>query len=114
MIMAVEKLLLSICCGAILEVILFMCALPTQPITVLQSIADFYHHVSRSNGTFRSAHLDSTEADSRRFDARNLMTADPIRANRTELAFIADARGYPSLNMKRPAALGSRPHCSIT
>jgi hypothetical protein len=39
MIMAVEKLLLSICCGAILEVILFMCALPTQPITVLQSIA---------------------------------------------------------------------------
>jgi hypothetical protein len=41
MIMAVQKLLLSICCGAILEAILFVCVLPTQPITVLQNIAAY-------------------------------------------------------------------------
>jgi hypothetical protein len=40
-IMAVQKLLLSICCGAILEAILFVCVLPAQPITILRSIAAY-------------------------------------------------------------------------
>jgi hypothetical protein len=39
--MATQRALLSICCGAVLEAILLLCVLPTQPATVLRSIAAY-------------------------------------------------------------------------
>lgn len=39
--MAAQKVLLSICCGAMLEAILFLCLLPVEPIPILRSIVGY-------------------------------------------------------------------------